>query len=130
MAWRHGHGRLRRLFTGTTGERIASLAGTIDVHLVTHEQSAGVGRPRWYASPLSKRRQVTGLVLSVLLPVLLIWSASGCNKKTDGTGQAQDGGPGGTQSNEPKKPLPETKGVAVLKGKGNLELFSVQSLRP
>lgn len=65
------HGRLRRLFTGTTGERIASLAGTIDVHLVTHEQTGGAGRPRWYASPLTRRRQVAGLVLSVLLPVLL-----------------------------------------------------------
>ena len=65
------HGRLRRLFTGTTGERIASLAGTVDVHLVTHEQGAGAGRPRWYASPLSRRRQVGGLALSLLLPVLL-----------------------------------------------------------
>ena len=65
------HGRLRRLFTGTTGERIASLAGAIDVHLVTHDQGAGVGRPRWYLSPLSKQRQVAGIVLAVLLPVLL-----------------------------------------------------------
>lgn len=65
------HGRLRRLFTGTTGERIASLAGSIDVHLVTHEQGAGVGRPRWYASPLSRSRQTAGLVLSLLLPLLL-----------------------------------------------------------
>jgi two-component system, OmpR family, sensor histidine kinase KdpD len=65
------HGRVRRLFTGTTGERIAALAGAIDVHLVTHEQGAAVGRPRWYASPLSRRRQVAGLMLSVLLPVLL-----------------------------------------------------------
>ena len=65
------HGRLRRLFTGTTGERIASLAGSIDVHLVTHDQGAGVGEPRWYASPLGKQRQLVGLVLSVLLPVVL-----------------------------------------------------------
>lgn len=65
------HGRLRRLFAGTTGERIASLAGSVDVHLVTHDQSAGVGRPRWYASPLSRQRQALGLALSVLLPVLL-----------------------------------------------------------
>lgn len=65
------HGRLRRLFTGTTGERIASLAGSIDVHLVTHEAGARTGRPRWYASPLGKQRQVAGLVLSVVLPVLL-----------------------------------------------------------
>lgn len=65
------HGRVRRLFTGTTGEQIASIAGAIDVHLVTHEQGAAAGRPRWYASPLSKRRQVAGLVLSVVLPLLL-----------------------------------------------------------
>ena len=65
------HGRLRRLFTGTTGERIASLAGTIDVHLVTHERGAGAGRARWYTSPLSKQRQVAGIALGVLLPVVL-----------------------------------------------------------
>jgi two-component system sensor histidine kinase KdpD len=65
------HGRLRRLFAGTTGEHIASLAGTIDVHLVTHDQGARAGRPRWYLSPLTKQRQVAGLLLSVLIPVLL-----------------------------------------------------------
>ena len=65
------HGRLRRLFTGTTGDRIASLAGSIDVHLVTHDQIARPGRPRWYLSPLSRSRQVAGLALGVLLPVLL-----------------------------------------------------------
>ncbi|WP_395690122.1 DUF4118 domain-containing protein [Nocardioides sp.] len=65
------HGRLRRLFTGTTGERIALLAGSIDVHLVTHEEGVGVGRPRLYASPLSRQRQVTGYALAVLLPVVL-----------------------------------------------------------
>lgn len=65
------HGRLRRLVAGTTGERIASLAGSIDVHLVTHDQGAGGARLRWYASPLSKPRQVAGLALSVLVPVLL-----------------------------------------------------------
>ncbi len=65
------HGRLRRLFTGTTGDRIASLAGSIDVHLVTHDQIARPGRPRWYLSPLSRTRQVVGLALGVLLPVLL-----------------------------------------------------------
>lgn len=65
------HGRVRRLFAGTTGERIASLAGSVDVHLVTHDQGAGVGRPRWYASPLSRHRQVSGLVLAVSLPLLL-----------------------------------------------------------
>ena len=65
------HSRLRRLFTGTTGDRIASVAGSIDVHLVTHDQIARPGRPRWYLSPLSRTRQVAGLALGVLLPVLL-----------------------------------------------------------
>ncbi|WP_249666330.1 sensor histidine kinase [Nocardioides faecalis] len=65
------HGRLRRLLRGTTGERIASLAGPVDVHLVTHEKGADVARPRPYASPLSRSRQVAGLMLSVLLPLLL-----------------------------------------------------------
>ena len=40
------HGRLRRLFAGTTGDRIASLAGTIDVHLVTHERGRRGRRSR------------------------------------------------------------------------------------
>ncbi|WP_343900902.1 sensor histidine kinase, partial [Nocardioides aquaticus] len=65
------HGRLRRLFAGTTGDRVAQLAGTIDVHLVTHEQSARTGRPRSYLSPLSRQRQVLGLALAVVLPILL-----------------------------------------------------------
>jgi two-component system sensor histidine kinase KdpD len=65
------HGRVRRLFTGTTGDRIASLAGSIDVHLVTHGEVARAARSRWYLSPLSRRRQVIGLALSVVLPVLL-----------------------------------------------------------
>ncbi len=47
------HGRLRRLFTGTTGDRIASLAGSIDVHLVTHDEVARTARSRGgLASPL------------------------------------------------------------------------------
>ncbi|GAA4691997.1 sensor histidine kinase [Nocardioides conyzicola] len=65
------HGRVRRLFTGTTGDRIASLAGSIDVHLVTHGEVARTARSRWYLSPLSRRRQVVGLGLSVVLPLLL-----------------------------------------------------------
>ena len=65
------HGRLRRLFAGTTGDRVAQLAGAVDVHLVTHEASARAGRPRWYLSPLSRPRQYAGLLLAVVLPVLL-----------------------------------------------------------
>lgn len=65
------HGRLRRLFAGTTGDRVAQLAGAVDVHLVTHEASARAGRPRWYLSPLSRQRQAAGLALGALGPVLL-----------------------------------------------------------
>src|SRR6478736_5929108 len=64
------HSRLRRMFTGATGERIASLAGTIDVHLVTHEQVARTAVRRAYLSPLSNRRQVLGWAMALLLPVL------------------------------------------------------------
>ena len=63
------HGRLRRLVAGTTGDRIASLAGAIDVHLVTHEQVGRSARVRPALSPLSRSRQVTGWVSAVLLPI-------------------------------------------------------------
>ncbi|ROR91626.1 DUF4118 domain-containing protein [Nocardioides aurantiacus] len=67
------HGRLRRLVAGTTGDRIAAAAGAIDVHLVTHGQVSGSARRRPLAvlSPLSRRRQATGLVLALLLPALI-----------------------------------------------------------
>lgn len=65
------HGQLRRLFTGDTVDRIASLAGSIDVHLVTHEDVARAARRRSVLSPLSRRRQVLGWLLALLLPVVL-----------------------------------------------------------
>jgi two-component system sensor histidine kinase KdpD len=65
------HGRLRRLFTGTTGDRIASLAGSIDVHLVTHDEVARRALSRPLLSPLSPSRQVAGWVGAVLLPTVL-----------------------------------------------------------
>ncbi|WP_246081732.1 DUF4118 domain-containing protein [Nocardioides litoris] len=65
------HSRLRRLFAGTTGDRIASLAGSIDVHLVTHDQVARGARRRGTVSPLSPRRQVAGWVLALALPAVL-----------------------------------------------------------
>ena len=64
--------RWRRLFTGTTGDRIASLAGAIDVHLVTHDQVARRALARPLLSPLSRSRQVTGWVGAVVLPLLLV----------------------------------------------------------
>ena len=71
------HGRLRRLFTGTTGDRIASLAGSIDVHLVTHDQVAQLALRRPLLSPLSRGRQVAGWVGAVVLPTLLTWVLHG-----------------------------------------------------
>jgi two-component system sensor histidine kinase KdpD len=65
------HGRLRRLFTGTTGDRIASLAGSIDVHLVTHEEVARRALNRPLTSPLSPTRLAAGWVGAVALPLLL-----------------------------------------------------------
>ena len=67
------HGRLRRLLTGTTGERIALLAGPIDVHLVTHDQATRSMRPRLGLSSLSRGRQAAGWAASVLLPAFLAW---------------------------------------------------------
>ncbi|MDT9592354.1 DUF4118 domain-containing protein [Nocardioides zeae] len=64
------HGRLRQLFTGTTGDRIASLAGAIDVHLVTHDEvSRSTAWRRPALSPLSRARQVAGWLAAMLLPV-------------------------------------------------------------
>ena len=71
------HGRVRRLFTGTTGDRIASLAGSIDVHLVTHDQVARRALRRPVLSPLSPSRQVAGWVGAVALPTLLTWVLHG-----------------------------------------------------
>lgn len=65
------HGRLRRSFVGTTGDRIARLAGAIDVHLVTHDQAPSAGRPRPWGSPLSRRRQWLGWLLALIAPVAL-----------------------------------------------------------
>jgi two-component system, OmpR family, sensor histidine kinase KdpD len=67
------HGRIRRLFTGTTGDRIALLAGSIDVHLVTHDQATRTMRPQPAVSSLSRRRQLGGWAAAVLLPALLAW---------------------------------------------------------
>lgn len=65
------HGRLRR-FTRGTGDRIALVAGSIDVHLVTHDQVAQTPwtRPAVVASPLDRSRQILGWLLALLLPGL------------------------------------------------------------
>lgn len=65
------HGRLRRLFAGTTGDRIAVLAGAIDVHLVTHDEVRSATLRRRALSPLSRSRQVTGWISALVLPLVL-----------------------------------------------------------
>ncbi|GAB3993192.1 ATP-binding protein [Nocardioides marmoraquaticus] len=67
------HSRLRRLFAGTTGDRIAQLAGAIDVHLVTHDQVARSVRRGSTSSPLSRRRQAAGWIGAVVVPLVLTW---------------------------------------------------------
>jgi two-component system sensor histidine kinase KdpD len=67
------HGRLRRLLTGSTGDRIAFLAGAIDVHLVTHDEATRATRSRQVLSTLSPARQYAGWALAVVLPAALAW---------------------------------------------------------
>ena len=65
------HGRLRQLFTGATGPGIAALAGSIDVHLVTHDEAERRVRTRAGRSPLAPRRLLAGWLAAFLLPALL-----------------------------------------------------------
>jgi two-component system, OmpR family, sensor histidine kinase KdpD len=76
------HRRWRELVIGTTGPRIADLAGSIDVHLVTHDQSPGPLRLRHRAlSPLSRERLVAGWVLAMTLPLALTFGLHLVDKK-------------------------------------------------
>ena len=65
------HSRVREALLGSSSTQTAQLAGSIDVHLVTHEQarSGSPLRRRW--SALSWARQVSGWALAVVLPALL-----------------------------------------------------------
>lgn len=65
------HSRWREALLGSTSTRVAELAGSIDVHLVTHDAARSVHAVRPGLSPLSRARQVTGWLLAVALPVLL-----------------------------------------------------------
>ena len=65
------HNRVRRLFTGSTVDGIADLAGAIDVHLVTHEEVPAGTRRSAYLSPLSPRRRLAGWLFAGLLPLVL-----------------------------------------------------------
>lgn len=65
------HSRIRRLSTDTTAATIAILAGSIDVHLVNHEEHGRPQRNRPAWSSLSPHRQLSGWVGALLLPALL-----------------------------------------------------------
>lgn len=65
------HGRVRRLFTGSTGDRIATAAGSIDVHLVTHEHAGAGSRLRRRRSALGRSRRLAGWAAAVVLPFAL-----------------------------------------------------------
>lgn len=65
------HSRVREALLGSSSTQTAQLAGSIDVHLVTHEhaRSGSPLRRRW--SALSRARQVSGWALAVVLPLIL-----------------------------------------------------------
>jgi two-component system, OmpR family, sensor histidine kinase KdpD len=61
--------RLARMFVEGVGTRVAADSGTIDVHMVTHDEAGrGLRLPALHGS-LSQMRKVLGWVLAVVLPV-------------------------------------------------------------
>ena len=63
--------RWRQALSESTDVEIARLAGSIDVHLVTHQLArAGIPKPG-RASALSRQRQTAGWVAAILLPAVL-----------------------------------------------------------
>ncbi|GAA1399783.1 sensor histidine kinase KdpD [Oerskovia paurometabola] len=65
------HSRWREALLGSSSTEIARLAGTIDVHLVTHEKArtGRLLRGRW--SALSRRRRAAGWALAFVVPAAL-----------------------------------------------------------
>lgn len=66
------HARWTRIFSGTTGDRVATQAGSIDVHLVPHE-GVRAHVPRRRASALDWRRQLIGWITAFVGPIGLSW---------------------------------------------------------
>jgi two-component system sensor histidine kinase KdpD len=65
-------GRLAQLFSRGVALTTMSLSGSMDVHLVPHQQ-AGRGRTAALGSALSRHRQVAGFVLALIgLPLLIL----------------------------------------------------------
>ena len=62
--------RLARLFNPGIGAAVVQDSGSIDVHMVTHQQADGGPAVRWLHSALPLRRVLSGWVLAVLAPGL------------------------------------------------------------
>ncbi|MGY4644264.1 DUF4118 domain-containing protein [Cellulomonas sp. URHB0016] len=63
--------RWREALRESNGTEVARLAGTIDVHLVTHERARAGSRRLSRSSALSGRRRIVGWLIAVVGPVLL-----------------------------------------------------------
>ncbi len=66
-------GRFAQIFSPGVGVTTTKMSGSIDVHLVTHEE-VGRGRrrpPLSESSALSRRRLLTGFIAAVVVPLLL-----------------------------------------------------------
>jgi two-component system, OmpR family, sensor histidine kinase KdpD len=61
--------RVARLFDEGIGATVVQRSGSIDVHMVTHEEARRGWRPRFAPSPLARSRRLLGMVLAVLTPV-------------------------------------------------------------
>ncbi|SEF15740.1 osmosensitive K+ channel signal transduction histidine kinase [Jiangella alba] len=65
-------GRLAQLFSRGVALTTMSRAGSMDVHLVPHQQ-AGRGRTAALGSPLSRRRRIAGFVLALVgVPLIVL----------------------------------------------------------
>ncbi|QIK84955.1 sensor histidine kinase KdpD [Sanguibacter sp. HDW7] len=69
--------RVREALLGSTASEVARLAGSIDVHLVTHDQARARRGVRRGASPLSRPRRLWGWGFALVMPALLTWGFHG-----------------------------------------------------
>ncbi|WP_440901499.1 DUF4118 domain-containing protein, partial [Actinosynnema sp.] len=75
--------RLARVFDEGIGAAVIGQSGSIDVHMVTHDESRRA--PRWKVdrNPLTASRQVLGWSLALLLPVLVTGTGTALQEQLD-----------------------------------------------